>query len=172
MVDPTNTSTFPVKGQKFCLHYVIRSYATGNPLTGSLSGLVAKVSKDGGSFSSTATAAAPIGTTGYGLVELSASEMDANAVFVTVSSTSDNAVEFCAELRPLDLAEATGHWKDRSVQRLEQAFVLMSAFFTNPHMLTMNTESIKNRDGSITMISGSVSGLTDGGSTVTRNKME
>lgn len=167
----TDTTIFPVKGQAFRIHFVIRSFLTGNPLLGALASLAAQVSKDGGSFVTTTNSPVLIDTSGYGYVDLTAAEMNAQGIVLRVSTTTTNAVEFCAELRPADLTETTGHWKDQSVQRLEQSLVLLSAFLTNLHTLTMSSEAIKARDNSTTIVSGSVTGLTDGGATVTRTKM-
>ena len=166
-----DSTLFPTFGQKFRTIGRIEGNVTRNPITGGLTGVASSISKDGGSFVATATTAAEIATTGYFFLDLSAAEMTANSIIVKVTATNANAVEFWEELRPIVVSESVGHWKDQTVVRLEQSLVLLSAFFTNQHTLTMNSESVLGRDNTTVMATGSVAGLTSSGSTVTRSKM-
>lgn len=166
-----DSTQFPTYGQKFRTTGRIEGNVTRNPITGGLTGISSSISKDGNAFVATTTTATEIGTTGYFALDLSAIEMTANSILIKVSATNANAVEFWEELRPAVVSEVAGHWKDASVVRLEQATVLLSAFLTNQHTLTLNSESVLGRDNTTVMATGSVSGLTNSGATVTRTKM-
>ncbi len=166
-----DATQFPTYGQKFRITGRIESSTTRNPITGGLTGVASSISKDGAAFAATATTATEIGATGYFVLDLSVAEMTATSIIVKISATNANSVEFYEEIRTVNLSEGVGHWKDQTVVRLEQAFVLLSAFFTNQHSLTLNSESVLGRDNTTVMATGSVSGLTNSGSTVTRSKM-
>jgi hypothetical protein len=166
-----DATQFPAFGQKFRLTGRIEGNVTRNPITGGLTGIASSVSKDGGAFVATTTTATEIGSTGYFVLDLSATEMTATSIIVKVSATNANAVEFWEEIRPVVMTEIGGHWKDQSVVRLEQSLILLSAFMTNQHTLTLNSESVLARDNTTVMATGSVSGLTNSGATVTRSKM-
>ena len=166
-----DSTQFPTFGQKFRITGRIESSTTRNPITGGLTGIASSISKDGAAFAATTTTASEIGTTGYFVLDLSVAEMTASSIIVKVSASNANAVEFYEEIRPVNLTESVGHWKDQTVVRLEQAMVLLSAFLTNQHVLTLNSESVLGRDNTTVMAAGSVSGLSSSGSTVTRTKM-
>lgn len=167
----TDVTQFPVKGQAFRCAFVIKSLTTGNPLSGGLTSLAGTVSKDGGTFSSLTTAPTEIGTTGIGYVDLSATEMNARHILVSVTASNSNAVTHVIEIRTADLADTAGHPLDASVKKLEQVQVGVLGFLTNKHTLSQNTETTYGRDNTTVLFTGSVSGLVDAGGTVTRNKM-
>ena len=166
---------FEVYGQKFRVTGFIVNTATGNPITGGLTGLATssntQISKDGAAFVNTTNVAVEIGTSGYFTVDLTAAEMAFNTVIVRVLPTNASAREFQYIIRPIDLRESAGHWLDSAVVRPFQALVMLSAFQTNKHTLTSSTETVRDRADTINIITGSVSGLASAGGTVTRNKM-
>lgn len=167
----TDVTTFPVRGQAFRCAFTIKSLATGNPLTGGLTSLAGTVSKDGGSFASLTTAPTEIGTTGIGVIDLSATEMTARHIIVNVSASNTNAVNHVIEIRPVDLSDIAGHPLDATVKRFEQVQTGILGFLTNKHTLSQSVETVYGRDNTTVLWTGSVSGLVDAGGTVTRNKM-
>lgn len=88
----TDAKVFPVIGEAYRLYGTIISSATGNPITGGLTGVAATISKDGASFASTTNSPVEIGTTGKYYLELTAAEMNATSVWVSVAASNTNAV--------------------------------------------------------------------------------
>lgn len=165
-----DSTAFPIYGQAFRFTGRIVGYSTGNPITGGLTSVTAQVSKDGGSFASTTNSVTEIGTSGYFHLTLTAAEMTANGVIVRVTASNSGAVEFCTEIRPVDMRENSGYWGSQSVVKMEQVLVQLSAYFFNLHTLQLNSETIKKRDNSTTLLSGSVS-QDDATTTASRGPM-
>lgn len=82
----------PVKGEAYRLYFVIKSSSTSNPITGGLTGLAATISKDGAAFASTTNAPVEVGTSGFGYVDLTATEMNAYSVTIQVTASNANAI--------------------------------------------------------------------------------
>jgi hypothetical protein len=116
----SDSTMFPVKGQAYRFYFVIRSSATGNPITGGLTSLAASVSKDGGSFASVAGTVAEIGTTGYGFVDLTNADTNADGYIVKVTAGNSNAVEVSIFVAPAHLGQYVGTAMSQTVKRLEQ----------------------------------------------------
>jgi len=135
----SDASTFPVKGQAYRISGKIVNATTGNPITGGLTTLTSTVSKDGGAFASTTSAAAEIGTTGYFYVDLSATEMDAYTVIVHVTAANADAVYASIEIKPTVLSEPSGHARDATVLRLEQLLVQVHMYFFNKVVRTISS---------------------------------
>lgn len=142
----SDASTFPVKGQAYRISGKIVNSSTGNPITGGLTTLTSTVSKDGGAFASTTSAAAEIGTTGYFYVDLSSTEMNANTVIVHVTAANANAVYASIEIKPADLTESSTHWYKQTVKRLEQGIYQAAAWFANKTKRNNSTGTITIRN--------------------------
>lgn len=167
----TDAIAFPVYGQAFRLYWRIVAYSTANPITSSLTSLAATVSKDGGSFASTTNSPTAIGTSGYGYVDLTASEMEASSLIVQVSASNSGAVYFAREIVPLRLAAYEGRYDDQTVKRLEQILVDIHAPLYNEGVNTSTSQTYGNPDGA-TKVSGNIVQTTDPYGTATRGKME
>ena len=123
MATPANATTYPVKGQLYNFSAPIKSSATGNRITGGLTGLAATISKDDGSFTSTTNAPTEIGTTGWITLDLTATEMNANKILVSITASNTNAMEIDAVFTPLQLGSFTGRWDAQTVLRFEQVWL-------------------------------------------------
>lgn len=143
-----DSSLFPVKGQAYRFRGVIRSTATGNPITGGLTTPVAQISKDDGNFTATA-APVEIQTSGYFYLDLTADEMNCNGAVIRVTAANANALELAVEIKPADLTELTDHWKDSTVDRIEQGWVQLMAYFLNEQSRNKQTgeQTLKKIDG-------------------------
>ncbi len=115
----------PIKGQAYRLYWEIVDAASpvGNPINGGLVTVSATISKDGSSFAATTSTPVEIGTTGRGYLELTASEMNADAVWVIVTSLDETGVQYRWLVNPLDLTETGDHWRDATVPRFEQGLL-------------------------------------------------
>ncbi len=92
-----NRTPLPIKGEAFRLAFCIRSSATGNPITGGLTGLAAQISKDDGTFAATTGTPTEIGTTGYGYLDLTTTEMNCYGGIIRITASNANALEFSKE---------------------------------------------------------------------------
>jgi hypothetical protein len=93
-----NTTAFAVRSAAFRVHFSIRDATTGDPLTGGLTGLAGRLSKDGGNFANTTNTPVEIQTSGYGYIDLTAAEMDFYGCVLTVTATNTDAVEWAKEI--------------------------------------------------------------------------
>jgi hypothetical protein len=94
----TDALVFPVKNTAYRVYFVIKSSASGNPITGGLTGLStsgnAQLSKDGASWANATNTPTEIGTSGYGYLDLTSTEMNYTAVLVRIAATNTNAIEW------------------------------------------------------------------------------
>lgn len=116
----SDSTMFPVKGQAYRFYFVIRSSSTGNPITGGLTSLAATISKDGGSFASIAGTLAEIGTSGYGYVDLTSADTNADGYIVQITAGNSNAVYAALFVAPGHFAQFTGTAMTQPVKRFEQ----------------------------------------------------
>lgn len=164
--DSTHT---PVKGQAYRFRGVIRSTATGNPITGGLTDLAAQISKDDGNFTATA-APVEIQTSGYFYLDLTAEEMTCNGAVVRITASNANALELAVEIKPGHLSEVTGRADAAAVKRLE-------AYMVQAWMASINKEVINRTTGADTRyladgVTVSVTGtVEDDGNIGTRGKL-
>jgi hypothetical protein len=95
----TDARPVPIKNTAFRLTFAMR-LNTGSVNSGA-AGVQAKVSKDGGTFANTTNAPTEIATSsGIYFLDLTATEMNADCVAITVTSSTTNAVTFSAQLYP------------------------------------------------------------------------
>ena len=92
---------FPVQNEEFKFRVPIRSFDTGNPVSGGLTGLALSISKDDDAFAAATGTVVEIGTSGIVVVTLSAADMNANSIFVVISATNIDALEYCIEIVPI-----------------------------------------------------------------------
>ncbi len=166
----TDSSLFPVRAQAFRFSAVIRSTATGNPITGSLTTPAGSASIDGAAFSATGVTVTEIGTTGYVTVDLTAAVMTGNSIIVKVTAANANALEFAVEIKPAVLTELTEHWLASSVKRLEQGVIQTFGYlmnFTKRHKTT-GTVTYYQADG-VTEV-GTMA-VTDDGTYINKGKL-
>jgi hypothetical protein len=122
-----NATPRPVYGQAFRLYFRIASSATGNPLTGGLTGLGAQVSKDGGNWATSTASPVEIQTSGYGYLDLTAAEMACGSALVRVFASNTNALEVSQEIVPTLLTPFAGRFDAQSVVRVEQLLLDLHA---------------------------------------------
>jgi len=115
-----NATSDPVYGQLFRLAFVILDSATARPITGGLTGLSARVSKDAGAFGTTTNTPVEIGTNGYGYIELTAAEMTAYDVILEIRATNSGSVYYAKEICPRLMSPFTGRFDAQTVKRYEQ----------------------------------------------------
>ncbi len=120
---PANSTPFPIRGQLYNLGAAVKSITSGNPITGGLTGLAAKISKDDGAFSSTTNTPVEIGTSGWVTLDLTPTEMTASKVCVAISATNSGAMEADVVLSTLNLGQFTGRWDGQSPLRFEQLWI-------------------------------------------------
>jgi hypothetical protein len=155
----TDAKVFPASGVAFRVHFCIRNSTTGNPLTGGLTGLAGKISKDGAAFAATTNVPVEIGTTGYGYLDLTAAEMTMSGGIVGVTATNTSAIEWSKEV-------VTGGANGTGFEYLDEAGItnlterkmlsqLWGAHF-NRHTITRASglQKVFLRDGSTVMLSG------------------
>jgi hypothetical protein len=121
--DATNQA---IRDQAFRLYWRIVSTATGNPLSGGLTGLAATISKDGGNFAATTNAPVEIQTSGYGYLDFTADEMDAYSALAQITASNTGAVAVSENIVPLQLDQFAGRWDSQSVLRFEQLVLQLS----------------------------------------------
>lgn len=141
-----DATCFPPKNQAYRLISVIMNGSTGAVITGGLTGLSCSISKDGVNFVSTTNAPAEIGTSGYFTLDLTAAEMNANAIAINVTASNTNAISRPIFLNPIDLSEFTGHWYAQPVKRLEQGLMQLFGYFFNKVSRNNNTGLITARN--------------------------
>lgn len=153
----TDATLFPVNGQAYRTAGVIRSSASGNPVTGGLTTLAATVSKDGGAFGAIAGTVTEIGTTGYFYLDLTAADMTGNLLVVHVTAANANAMYDSIVINTADLAETTDHAYDHSVKKLEQYISQAHAYMWNKQTMTeTGAETIYKADGTTTLAARTV----------------
>lgn len=163
----TDSTTFPVKGQAFRIYGVIKSSATGNPITGGLTTLTATISKDGAAFASPAGSIAEVGTTGYFYVDLTSVDMTANCVMLHVTAANANAVYASVIVNPIDLDVTAGNAMDHAVKKPEQLIV-------QTHQYTNNRVDMGQTSGTVYDHSGTAARtctVSDDGTTLARGKL-
>ena len=86
----TDARPVPRKNTAFRLYFAIRK--NDGTLITTWAGQDSEVSKDGGSFADCTSEATEIGTSGCGYLELTASEMNADAVILKITVTNTDAL--------------------------------------------------------------------------------
>lgn len=165
----TDATTYPVRNQAYRLYGEIRSSATGNLITGGLTGLAGLFSLDGAATSSTAMPV-EIGTTGLFYVDLTSVQMNGSAVVLKITASNTNALDYTHTLYPADLSEVTGRADASGVKKLE-------AFCYQVWMSLHNEETINRSTGLNTRFLADsatpalVGNVSDDGTTGTRGKL-
>ena len=135
-----DATVFPIRGQAFRFLDVIKSSATGNPITGGLTSLALTISKDGGAFASAAGSVAEVsGTPGWVTVDLMAADMTAGVVAYQLSASNSNAVYATGEIKTCDLSETAGRADAEAVEKLEQYLRQMWSQLFNRHTVDRQT---------------------------------
>ena len=142
----SNSTAFPVYGQPFRVRIAFYDPATGLLISGGLSGLAATISKDDGSSVATTNTPTESGMPGVVYLDLTATEMTANGVVVSVTTTSGSAFAQAAEIVPLRLTEATGAALDQSVVLFEGIVLDIMAAAINLNTLNGSNYTIYKRD--------------------------
>jgi len=154
---PTNSVVFPVYGQLFNFSGVVRSFTTGNALTGGLTGLSAQISKNDAAFVATTNTPVEIGTSGHCTLDLTAAEMSFEKLLVQVSASNSGAIYWEIQINPVVLSQFNGRYDAQSVLRLEQLLMdLYSGIGLNGASQTGAALQFMNPDGSA-HFAGSVS---------------
>ncbi len=126
----TDSTVFAVKNQAYRVYGWVKDSTTGNGIAvGTLSG---SISKDGGTAaSSTSTPTGVTGMTGRFYLDLSATEMNANNIGVVVSSNTTNAINATIDILTMDMSEKTGHWREQTVKKFEDAVSAVTQYIQN-----------------------------------------
>lgn len=159
-------TAFAIYGQIFRVHFVIRSTATGNPLTGGLTVLAATISKDEGNLVATTNAPVEIQTSGQGYLELTAAEMTASGILVDISASNANAVVDVKSIHPMRMdSDIALRWDKQAVLLFEQMCMQGAAYALQKVTMGDSTGAIAlyKRDGVTLWLSGTAS--DDGTST-------
>ena len=163
-----NSTAFPVKGQAFRARLGVYNVTTGLLITGGLTGLSAKISKDDGSAVSTTNAAVESGLQGVVYIDLTATEMNANGIVIYLTATNTNAYSPVLEIAPVDISEATGAALDQAIIKPEQVWLDISAAAINLNTLNSSINTIYKRDSATTKLAGTYS---QGSDSATRSKL-
>jgi hypothetical protein len=166
-----DATIFPVRGQAFRFLDVIKSSATGNPITGGLTSLGMTISKDGGAFGAAVGAVTEVsGTPGWVTIDLTAVDMDAGTIAYQVSASNSNAVYATGEIKTCDLEEGAGRADGESVLKLEQYLRQMWAQLFNRHTVNRETGAytVYQSDDATEAVSGLAS---DNGTLGSRGKL-
>lgn len=167
----THATVFPIRGQAFHFLDVIKSSATGNPITGGLTSLTLSISQDGGGFDSPEGSVAEVaGTPGWITIDLSADDMDAGVIAYQVSAANANAVYATGEIKTCDLEENSGRADVDSVLKLEQYLIQMWSQLFNRHTVNRDTGeyTVYQSDDATPAVSGQA---TDTGTLGSRGKL-
>lgn len=97
----------PRKNTAFRLYFAVRNSTTGALIT-SWTGADSEVSLDGGSFADCTNEATEIGTSGCGFIDLTSSEMNADAVVYKLTLTNSNALPLVLTLFPEEAGDYRG----------------------------------------------------------------
>jgi len=163
-----NATPNPVYGQAYRFPFKIVSLATGNPITGGLTGLSTsgncQVSKDGATFVDTTNNPVEIGTSGYGYLDLTAAEMSYSSLIVRIAATNSNAVEFSITIPICYLQPTAGRADQATIVRVEQLFLQEFYFWFNKQVISSNVQTVYLPDGTTPLASGAVSNDGNGGS--------
>lgn len=89
----------PRKNAAFRVYFGFRDN-TGAPITGGITGADSEVSIDGGAFADATAEFTEIGTTGRGFLDLTAAEMNGDAIYVRASCTNANSRDVDIVLYP------------------------------------------------------------------------
>lgn len=163
MAFPDNATPFPVYGQAFDFTVVILSSATGNPLTGGLTGLAGNISIDGAAFSSTGVTVSEISTatptTGFVKVSIAAAQMQAKVIAFNISASNTNAMYAVGEIVPINLTEFSGRADAETVKRFEHYMMDVMYAALNKHAVdrTNGTYTIYKNDGATAKVEGTIS---------------
>lgn len=154
-----DSTVFAVKGQAFRVYGWIKDSTTGNPIT-SLGTLSATISKDGAAgATSTNTATGVSSHNGRFYLDLTATEMDANNIGITVTSNTANQISCTIDITTVSLAEFTDHWRDQSVLRLEHAIMVPAEYIQN-YTTQSNTDpytiTVRNKGNTSTLFTMTV----------------
>jgi hypothetical protein len=154
-----NSTPFAIRGQAFAFEGVIRDIATGNAITGGLTGLTVTISKDHGATFNAPSQASPVtelGTTGYFTVDLDATDMTATVVLAKVTATNTGAIYFSVSIPTLDLSEVLVRADGATVKRFEQ--FLAQVFYAKYNNETIDNTSfartLYKADGTTPMFAG------------------
>ena len=139
----TDALWLPRKGGAWRVYSVIKNSTTGNPITGGLTGLQAKISKDAGSFNNTTASATEIGTTGYFYVDLTTTEMNVTAGILHIEATNSNAIYQSIFFATANLAELAMRADLEANPSLER-------YLVQNWMALHNKESFDASDGEFT----------------------
>ena len=167
----TDATVFPVWGQAFQFVDVIKSSATGNPLTGGLEDLELLISKDGGDLEAAAGAVAELlDESGWVTVDLDPEDMEASVLAYQITAGNENAVYATGEIKTCDLAELDGRADAAEVQKLEQYLLQMWSQLFNRHTVNRETGvyTVYQADDATASVAGAVS---DDGTLGTRGKL-
>lgn len=108
----TDSTVFPPINTAYRCYFCIRSSATSNPITGGLTGLStsgnSQISKDGATFVNSTNNPVEIGTSGYGYLDVTATEMNYSTVVIRIAATNANAIEFSREIVTGGIAQMAG----------------------------------------------------------------
>jgi hypothetical protein len=104
----------PRKNAAFRFYFAIRKPSDSTLIT-TWAGMDSEVSLDGGSFSDCSNEATEIGTTGCGYIDLTSSEMNADAVVLKVTVTNTGAVPLVFTLFP----EEAGDYRVSDTQKVD-----------------------------------------------------
>jgi hypothetical protein len=159
MAFPASATPFPVYGQEFDFTVVILSSATGNPLTGGLTGLAGNISIDGAAFASTGVTVAEIGTTGFVKVTIAATQMQSKVTAFNISASNTNAMYAVGEIVPINLTEFSGRADAETVKRFEHYMMDVMYAALNKHAVdrTNGTYTIYKNDGATAKVDGTIS---------------
>jgi hypothetical protein len=160
-----NCIAFPVYEQAFRVYFVMLNSLTGLPITGGLSTLVCEKSDDGGAFALTGAPVESPANSGFGYVDLTASEMTANNIALNITCTNTNA--FCPPvfIVPLQLAEESGCSLDQTLLLLEQMIRDLVEVTYNDGSYNGSVQVLLNRAGNANLCTRTVSGSPGNGGT-------
>lgn len=160
-----NSTAFPIYGQAFRVRAVVYSATTGLPVSvgaGDISSVY--VTKDDGSQVSTSTFGFS-GAPGVVWIDLTAAQMTANSIVVTVNpnqGTVPGAFSPLVEVVPLQVGiVGSGTWWEQAIVLFEQIAVQNNAYLFNGNTTNAGAQTVLNRDGS-TLAAGTVASTQQG----------
>ena len=166
----TDAQPIPLRGKAFEITFVIRSTVTGNPITGALTNLAVRVSKDRANFAAATNTPYVIKDagavdSGYGVITLSENEMDCRELLVEVKADNANAKSFAITVYPADMGAYTG----RPI-RFEQYVKAIFAYFYNK--VVHNNAILQVHDDNPSQTVQVQGTITKDGSITTKPKLE
>ena len=128
--------------------------------------MLSQISKDGGAFANTGTNAVESpANSGFGYVDLSATEMTANDIYPNITASNSNSVCIVEPIVPLVLTEESGCSLDATIVLFEQMVRDLVEILFNGGTYNGNLQTLLNRAGNVNLCLRTVSGAPGNGGT-------